>query len=181
MNHKKVIAIISVILIFSIAILFISALIIHPNENKPKRAEYLLKLRPLDQSGYQLIVPVLIEETGGISPIMNAIKIEGNGSGQILNSTYGLALSITGTGPLKISSFSSNAMPSAFFNLVENATGGGNVRYWIYYNSSQDNSATIEILGGIYDSRNAYVSYISKPILSNDWQKVDGTRGIIKP
>ena len=143
--------------------------------------KYQINLKPSNSSNYEIIVPVLIEETGDISTSMLNLSVSGNGQFEIINTQYGKGLKITGIGKISINQKSTNDITIAWFSMISNETGGGNAKYWIFFNSSETNSISIYIHGEVVFGQKTYLSYISENINTTGWQEINGIKSIKYP
>ena len=124
-----------------------------------------------------LITPIVTEDDNNISIIMDRISIEGNALTEIIDTKYGKALKIIGTGDNAIIAKEEENIPLARFNLVHDSDNDGltadehgDVKYWFYFNTS----SALSII--IHFSQNSFTSiYINAEISNeNGWLLVDG-------
>jgi len=154
-------------------------------ENEKESISYYIKynieLSPTGNANYELYLPILKKENGNISEVMENLSVTGNGNIQILNTTYGLVLKVKGYGKISINGYLNGEFSVSYFNLISQETGGGNVKYWIYYNSSFSGGVEVYALGEVMISSVAHISYIQEVISVSGWQEVDGIKCTKQP
>jgi hypothetical protein len=177
--RKPVIIAISVVLCLTIllgALIYFSYRI----EDLEPMGEYELRISPgIDTAEYSLVVPLLQEENGNISPIMKQLSLTGNGLVQIVNTTYGTALMIHGKGEIMVTSKMWGRFQRAFFTMIAQKSGE-TVRYWIFFTSNKNMDVEVDASGVIFSDTTAFCSSFSGKIISQGWQQIEGSQGIAK-
>ncbi len=152
------------------------------NNSKEFSFHYRVDIKTNQSSEYEIYIPVLItpilaENDDNISEIMNKITINGIAKCNIINSDYGKALSINGTGTISINANGDENLPLARFNLLYDSDNDGltndergDVKYWIYFNTSSSVSLEIHFSQNNY----SFIYIKAEDISENGWILIDG-------
>lgn len=152
------------------------------DDNKTIESNYSeLKIDITSKSNFTLLLPILynFETNQSIESLYNELEvIEGNAIFQIQNTLYGIGLSISGNGKIKMRSYLNNSdflyYPFSMQNQIgNNIEKNGDIEYWIYLESSTNSDVDI-ILD--FTTTHDYGGYIANIVatITNGWNIVEG-------
>ncbi len=92
------------------------------SEESEMHTSYVIKTMAPDDESYTLILPIPVDENGDPLPLTEQLHIEGNGSFEILNESYGWVVRVDGRGDLVVSG-EMNYFSEPTFPSIVNSTG----------------------------------------------------------
>ena len=149
---------------------------------------YCVYINVTPNSTYELIVPVMItpvmaENTGNLSIIMNNLIVSGNANYEIVNTQFGNGLKIKGSNNISIKSEANESVPNAKLNFLYDSNNDGyvsdeygDVKYWIYINLTNiSNVIYLEVFGSVSHGSATISSFFQiESIKDKGWIIIDG-------
>ena len=115
--------------------------------------DFYIELKTESTENYFVYIPIALNnDDKNISTIMDTLSIiKGNGTYNICDTKYGMALNISSKNSIIIQSFEKKYVPYAFISLTNTSINyyeplnskGENFSFWAYYNGEENSSLKI--------------------------------------